>query len=314
MTPNNLNPSQREQLHVLIERRLSKLNDDVLLNLERLTRNPQRLKEFVPKTEAVQRQPNVVRQSSSRSIHDEYASTDNGRRQVLKNMLGLTMLGAVGGGAYFAGQQIPQQTIDQYKMLESVVQTATEQHDIKVTELTQEAQQILDAMEDIQTTAVYYHDTFLEIRNALDRWWIETTVAENDYDEMRLVEGGVRFIAELLGMLASLPQAAINLLGNAVQIELGNLDDLKNALLAVSKMLLHLDSAFHEADTLHIKASPWFFDEDQADIKNNLLEKLVNEFSYQVQEFGTQVQELEWEWQQDFLQPVNKTRQQIKRT
>ena len=48
-----LSPEQREQLQTVLERRLSKVDDAVLLEIERLTRNPETLTGFVPHTKEV---------------------------------------------------------------------------------------------------------------------------------------------------------------------------------------------------------------------------------------------------------------------
>jgi hypothetical protein len=110
-------------------------------------------------------------------------------------------------------------------------------------------------------------------------------------------------------MLAALPNFAIRAL-ETVTLELANLDAFRSALQAVSDLLTHLDPALHAADVAHNRLTPWFSGAAESDIKRQLLFPLQDEFCPNVYDLGMQCKQLEADWRQKFIQPVNTARQQ----
>lgn len=310
MSQSILKPDQRGHLITLMEHRLHKLGDKALLQLERLTRNPHQLAGFAPinKKTAVVRTSPASLQAPPIIIHRPPKDTIS-RRQLLAGLSAVATAGAVGGGAYAIGARGARQNAERYAELDKAVQAAISYLDPDVTTLAQQAQVITDAALALRDVAIDCVDCYPAMRVALETWHTETIRVQHDYQAMQLVEGGVKAMAELLSMLAALPKAAIRWL-EAVTFELGDLDAFRSAFQAVSDLLTHLDPALHAADEAHDNLAPWFSGAAESDVKHRLLFPLQDEFCPRVCNLGMQCQQMQLDWQEKFVQPVNTARQQ----
>jgi hypothetical protein len=310
MSQSILKPDQREHLLTLMEHRLHKLDDKALFELEWLTRDPQRLTAFVPtakKTTIMTTSP-ISLQAPPIILHRPPKGTVS-RRQLLAGLSAVATAGAVGGGAYAIGARGARQNAERYAELDEAVQTAISYLDPNVTTLAQQAQDIADAALALREVAIDCVDCYPAMRVALETWHTKTVEVQHDYEAMQLVEGGVKAMAELLSMLAALPKAAIRWL-EAVTFELGDLDTFRSAFQAFSDLLTHLDPALHAADEAHDNLAPWFSGAPELDVKHRLLFPLQDEFCPRVCDLGMQCQQVQSDWQEKFVQPVNAIRQQ----
>ena len=309
MSQSILKQDQRKHLLTLMERRLHKLDDKALLELEQLTRNPQQLIGFVPTTKTVAvMTSSVLPQVPFATVH-RLPKGAISRRQLLAGLGAVATVGVVGGGMYVFGARGTHRNAERYAQLNAAVQAAIDYLDSNVTTLTEEALDTADAARVLRDVATNCLDSYPGMRVALEMWWTETSVVKQDYQAMQLVEGGVKAMTEVLSMLAALPNVAIRVLGDVVEVELGNLDAFRSALQAVGDLLTHLDPALHTADVAHEYLSPWFSGVAESDIKHRLLYPLEDEFSPRVINLGTQCQQLQLDWKQRFIQPVNAARQ-----
>ncbi|MDY7041251.1 MAG: hypothetical protein SVX38_10355 [Chloroflexota bacterium] len=224
----------------------------------------------------------------------------------------MATVGLVGGGSYVLGSHGTRQNARRYAQLNAAVQEAIDYLDSSVMALTEEALGIADEAHDLRDVAMNCVDSYPVMRMALEMWWTETSVVEQDYQAMQLVEGGVKAVTEVLSMLAALPNVAAigRVLGDLVEVELANTDAFRSALQAVGDLLTHLDPALHAADVAHEYLAPWFSGVAESDIKHRLLHPLEDEFGPRVINLGTRCQQLQSDWKQRFIQPVNAVRQQ----
>jgi len=301
-----LQQDQREHLLTLIKRRLHKLDDRTLLELERLTRSPHQLTGSTPTTKKAL-SPLASLQAPSVIIHKPSEGMIS-RRQLLEGLGVVAALGAVGGGAYMVGSRGLRRSVEKYARLDATVQAAVSYLGPDVIALTQQAQATTDAARAIHTVATDCADCYPTMRTALEMWWVETDFIKQDYQAMQLVEGSLRSVTDIFSLLATVPDVAIRLF-DFFSLELGNLDDLSRALQAVGNLLTHLDSALRAADVAHSHLQPWFSGMD-TDIKQRLLQPLQDEFCPSVCSLGEQCRELQSDWQEKLIQPASMARQE----
>lgn len=296
-----LTAEQREALLKVVERRLRKLDDEALLQVERLTRKPEKVRSF----QAVS-SPGGGRQESGaarrRATLESLLDAPGGqisRRQLLTGGGAAVLLG---GTSYALGTRQKQKAITEMHERLSGMMRALEPG---IRELGDAAIEVGQQSRRIHEAATDFGDRYPALRDALESWNVVVRQLGAQYGLMRNLVGDIQWFTRKLAQMADRVRAGIKIpIIGTIQVFNGEQD--ATALTSAADLLESLPEALDASERLRRQLAHWISDDATIDVDDRLLRPLEDTFCDQVGDLASKCRAFERDWRAELVEPFKR--------
>ena len=290
----SLSLQQRDDLRKQLARRLGRLSDEALMELERLTQHPEKLNSFVPvetATAAAASQDRTL-EDTARRPRRQAASPNSflqlSRREViLAGVAGLFLLTSAGEGGFVAGSAAIEPVKTQLEQFEQMKQVDLEE---QVTGMLDQWQNSLGDMASACQTAVNEKRSLEQVVVSFQTLFVETV---ESLLALEAVTGQLRAIQDSLDETGlSKPegiQTGASLIESFIK-EVPLVQQLLQVVKLTSEMMVKTPDAVKKAEEALSELRSWFSDEEGID--KMLLQKLRDPLFTQVDALNVKAQQI----------------------